>query len=200
MTTPGGHDSREQQTGGETDHQQGAGGRNWPAPTSTAARRFFDVGAPAALKPVAVLLVANLTLSIILTVLTAFTHNSIIEYQLDHRHITDPVIRETLKGSYSYSVVTRAVVNIALSVVYVFLLRALFRGRRWAYKRVILLSAAGIIGIITLLATPYPPWMRVEQALQVLVLAALLYLVTRPAVRAHFDADLPGRNVRRFNR
>lgn len=200
MTRPDEHDPRGRQTDGGSDRQPVAGEQHWPVSTSTPARRFFNAGAPAALKPVAVLLVANLTLSIILTVLTAFTRNSIIEYQLDHRHITDPVIRETLKDSYSYSVMTRAVVNIALSVVYVFLLRALFRGRRWAYKRVIFLSAAGIIGILTLLATPYPPWMRVEQALQALVLATLLYFVTRPAVRAHFDADLPGRNLRRFNR
>jgi hypothetical protein len=199
MTTPDEHDARGRQTGGGTDRPPVAA-EHWPVPTTTPGRRFFDAGAPAALKPVAVLLVANLTLSIILTVLTAFTHNSIIEYQLDHRHITDPALRETLKDSYSYSIISRAVVNIALSVVYVFLLRALFRGRRWAYKRVILLSAAGIIGILTLLATPYPPWMRVEQALQALVLATLLYFVTRPAVRAHFDPDLPGRNLRRFNR
>ena len=168
--------------------------------TTPRARRFFDADAPAALKPVAVLLVTNLALSIILTVLTVFTHNSIIEYQLDHRHITDPVIRQTLKSSYTYAVVSRAVVNIVLSVVYVFLLRALFRGRRWAYRRVIYLSAVGILGIVTLLLTPYPAWMRAEQALQAVVLAVLLYFVTRPAVRAHFDPSLPGRNLRRFNR
>jgi hypothetical protein len=48
--------------------------------------------------------------------------------------------------------------------------------------------------------TPYPVWMRVEQLLQAVVLAVLLYFVLRPQVRAHFARGLPGRDVRRFNR
>ena len=62
---------------------------------------------------------------------------SIVNYQLDHRHITDPTVRGTLRNSYAYGIVGRAVGNIVASVVYVFLVRALFRGRRWAYQRVI---------------------------------------------------------------
>lgn len=171
-----------------------------PLPSTPALSGPLAADAPPALRPVAALLVANLALSIIVTVATALTHNSIIDYQLDHRHIVDPAIRETLRSSYSYTVITRAITNIALSIVYAFLLRALFRGRRWAYRRVIVLSAFGIFALLSLLATPYPEWMRVEQAVQALVLAALLYFVTRPSVRAYFDPTLPGRNVRRFNR
>jgi hypothetical protein len=48
--------------------------------------------------------------------------------------------------------------------------------------------------------TPYPAWMRAEQLLQALVLAALLWFVLRPEVRAHFAPGLPGRNTRRFGR
>jgi hypothetical protein len=87
-----------------------------------------------------------------------------------------------------------------VSIVYVFLVRALLRGRRWAYRRVIWLGAAGMVALVLLQLTPYPVWMRVEQLLQALVLGALLYFVLQPSVRAHFASGLPGRDVRRFGR
>ena len=125
--------------------------------------------------------------------------HSVVAYQLDHRHITDPAQRDVLRRSYSASIWGRVVGNVVLSVVYVFLVRALFRGRRWAYRRVILLGgASGIVGLLLVQLTPYPPWMRAEQVVQALVLAALLWFVLRPQVRAHFAAGLPGRDTRRF--
>lgn len=156
--------------------------------------------APRELRPVVVLLVLNLAVSITLTVATLLTRHSIVNYQLDHRHITDPAQRRTLHDSYTAGIVSRAVINVVVSVVYAFLVRALFRGRRWAYRRVILISAVGIIGLVILQVTPYPTWMRIEQLLQALILAALLWFVLRPQVRAHFEKGLPGRNQRRFRR
>ena len=86
--------------------------------------------APRELRPVVVLLVLNLTVSIVLTVATLLARHSIVNYQLDHRHITDPAQRRTLQDSYTAGIVTRAVANVVVSVVYVFLVRALFRGGR----------------------------------------------------------------------
>jgi hypothetical protein len=123
-----------------------------------------------------------------------------LNYQLDHRHITDPGQRQTLRNSYTAGIVTRAVVNVVVSVVYVFLVRALFRGRRWAYRRVVLIAGIGILGLVVLQFSPYPTWMRVEQLLQAVILAALLWFVLRPEVRAHFAVGLPGRDQRRFGR
>ncbi len=151
---------------------------------------------PAALRPVIVLLLINLTLSIAVTIAVFANKNSLIAYQLDHRHITDPDQRRILRDSYSAGIWGRAVGNIVISVVYAFMVRALIRGRRWAYRRVVILSIVGIAGLAILWATPYPAWMRVEQVLQTLVLAALLYFVTRPAVKSHF----PQTGARRFGR
>ena len=163
---------------------------------------FFAAAAdaPRELRPVVVLLVLNLAVSIILTVATLLARHSIVDYQLDHRHITDPAQRQTLRDSYTAGIVTRAVVNVVVSVVYVFLVRALFRGRRWAYRRVVLIAGIGIVGLASLQFSPYPTWMRVEQLVQALILAGLLWSVLRPPVRAHFAPGLPGRNQRRFNR
>jgi hypothetical protein len=146
------------------------------------------------------LLVGNLGLSIVLTVAVLLARHSVINYQLDHRHISNPAERDTLRSSYSASLWGRVIGNIVVSIVYVYLVRALLRGRRWAYRRVVLIGALGIVGLLLIQATPYPPWMRVEQVAQALVLAALLYFVLRPEVRAYFAKGLPGRDVRRFRR
>jgi hypothetical protein len=155
---------------------------------------------PPQLRPVVTLLMVNLGLSILLTVAVLLLRHSVVTYQLDHSHVTDPTLRSTLRKSYGASMWGRVLGNVVASVVYVFLLRALLRGRRWAYRRVILLGAAGILGLLLIQMTPYPPWMRAEQLAQALILAALLYFVLRPEVRSHFAKGLPGRDTRRFRR
>lgn len=156
--------------------------------------------APSQLRPVVALLLTNLGLSVLLTITVLIARHSVVAYQLDHRHITDPAQRDVLRRSYSAGNWGRVVGNVVLSVVYVFLVRALLRGRRWAYRRVILLGALGIAGLVLVQLTPYPAWMRAEQLTQALVLAALLWFVLRPQVRAHFATGLPGRDTRRFGR
>jgi hypothetical protein len=155
---------------------------------------------PPELRVVVGLLIANLTLSVVLTVVTIAARHSIVNFQLDHRHITDPARREVLQDSYIGALIGRVVGNIVVSVVYAFLVRALVRGRRWAYRRVIWIGAAGAISLLLLQITPYPAWMRAEQILQAAVLAALVFCVLRPEVRAYFAPHLPGRNTRRFRR
>jgi hypothetical protein len=155
---------------------------------------------PRALRPVVGLLLANLGLSVLLTVVVLAARHSVVNYQLDHRHIADPALRSTLRRSYLASLWGRVVGNIVASVVYVFLVRALLRGRRWAYRRVIMLGALGIVGLLLIQATPYPVWMRAEQLTQALVLAGLLYFTLRPEVRLHFAKGRPGRDTRRWRR
>jgi hypothetical protein len=155
---------------------------------------------PNALRPVLGLLLLNLALSIGLTIAVLILHNSVINYQIDHENITDPARRASLRDSYRVTLFSRVAGNIVLSVVYAFLVRALLRGRRWAYRRVIFIGAIGILSLLILLSTPYPTWVRTEQIVQAAVLAALLFFVLRPEVRAHFATGLPGRDVRRFRK
>jgi hypothetical protein len=155
---------------------------------------------PRQLRPVVALLLTNLGLSVLLTIAVLLARHSVVNYQLDHRHITDPAQRDLLRRSYSSSIYGRVIGNVVVSVVYVFLVRALLRGRRWAYRRVILIGAIGIVGLLLAQLTPYPVWMRTEQLLQALILAALVWFVLRPEVRQHFAKGLPGRGARRFGR
>lgn len=171
-----------------------------PPPPPEQAPELAWSDAPRALRPVVALLAVNLALSITLTIVTVVARHSLVSYQLDHRHITDPQQRAALRDGYTAGIVGRVVGNIIVSVVYAFLVRALIRGRRWAYRRVIVVGAFGAVGLIVIQFSPYPPWMRIEQFVQALVLAALVFFVTRPEVRAHFASHLPGRNTRRFNR
>ncbi len=171
-----------------------------PPPTPEEMLSFAPLARPQELKPVVVLLVINLALAVALTVVTVFAKNSIVNYQLAHRNIVDPKLRETLRHTYSYAIFGRVFGNVVVSIVYAFLVRALFRGRRWAYRRVIWIAAAGIVALLLIQRTPYPAWMRAEQIAQAIVLAGLLYFVTRPDVRAYFAKGLPGRDVRRFHR
>jgi hypothetical protein len=157
-----------------------------PPPSEPSAAGADDRPAPAALRPVIVLLLVNLGLSILLTVAVLVARHSVIEYQLDHRHIASPAARDAIRASYSAALVGRVIGNVVASIVYAFLLRALLRGRRWAYRRVIMLGGLGIVALGFLLASPYPVWMHAEQVLQALVLAGLLYFVLRPEVRSHF--------------
>jgi hypothetical protein len=172
-------------------------GYGYPPPTGPALQ---EPPRPDQLRLIAGLLVLNLTLSILVTVVSLFARHSIVEYQLDHRGITDPALRQALQASYKAAIIVRAVGNVIASVVYLFLVRALFRGRRWAYRRVIWLGAGGSLALLLAQTTPYPPLLRVEQLTQAVVLAVLVYVVTRPAVRAHFASGLPGRDVRRFRK
>ncbi len=155
---------------------------------------------PQLLHAIAGLLVLNLVLSLGVTVASLLLRHSLVDFQLDHRHIDDTDLRATLRDSYTYSIVARAAGNVVVSIVYFFLVRALFRGRRWAYRRVIWLGGAGCVLLLATLATPYPLWLHAEQVVQAAILAVMVVLVTRPPVRAYFASGLPGRDTRRFRR
>jgi hypothetical protein len=147
---------------------------------------------PAALHPVIHLLLVNLALSIGLTLVVLLLRHSVIDYQISHAHLrssstlTAAQQRTILRKSATVGVYSRVVGNIVVAVVYYFLVRSLLRGKRRAYRRVLWLSIAGIASLALLWTQPYPAWMRIEQLGQGVVLAAILYQVTRPEVRAFF--------------
>jgi hypothetical protein len=147
---------------------------------------------PAALHPVIRLLLVNLVLSIGLTIVVLLLRHSVINYQVEHAHLRSHSAasaaeqRRILRQSATIGVYSRIAGNVVIAVVYYFLVRSLLRGKRRAYRRVLWLSIAGIASLGLLWTQPYPNWMRLEQVGQGFVLAAILYQVTRPEVRAFF--------------
>jgi hypothetical protein len=147
---------------------------------------------PQALQPVIYLLVANLGMSILLTILVFIFKSSVVNFQVDHLHIRQSSTMtaqdqiDLARTTAQIGIWSRVGGNIVVAVAYAFLVRALLRGKRRAYRRVIILSAAGIVSLAFLWLTPYPTWIRIEQILQAFLLAAILYRATRPEVRAYF--------------
>ncbi len=78
-----------------------------PPPPVPAGAGSSTAHARRTLRAVVGLLALNLGLSLVLTVVTVLARHSIVNYQLDHRHITDPAVRQVLRHGYTYSIVGR---------------------------------------------------------------------------------------------
>ena len=70
----------------------------------------------------------NLALSVALTALVFANKNSIIDYQLDHRHVVDPQLRADLRSTYAGAIWGRVAGNVVASVMYAFLVRTVMLG------------------------------------------------------------------------
>ena len=140
-----------------------------------------------ALRRVIALLFVNLGLSAVLTVLVFLFRDEVVDYQLAHMTLPPNANVAGVRQVLQQTVWSRVAGVLIVSLVYLFVAYRLRQGKRGAYRRVIMISIFGMVGIIYLLvAGNYPIWMRVEQVLQGLVLAALLWSVLRPEVRARF--------------
>lgn len=139
---------------------------------------------PRQVRLAATLLVVNLVLSILVTVLSVIERNQIIAVTLraGHSGMTAAAARQAI----TVTLWTRAALNVVVGVLYVFLISRLYRGRRWAWRRLVWLSVAGSVGMIYLLSRPYPAVFKVEQVIQLVVLASIAACVLHPRTRAHY--------------
>jgi hypothetical protein len=82
----------------------------------------------------------------------------------------------------------RAITELVLGIAYFLFLYLWHRGKFWGYLRMLMTSAlAGVSTVsVVVLHGSYPWWLRVEQALQFIVVAVLFYLLIRPEVRHRF--------------
>jgi hypothetical protein len=81
---------------------------------------------------------------------------------------------------------TRGVIATALAAVLIVLAGRAFRGSRAAYVRMRVMSTVAPIAIAIIVALPhdgFPAWMKVEQAVIGLLLAAVAVMIGRRAVR-----------------
>ena len=62
------------------------------------------------------------------------------------------------------------------------------RGKFWGYLRLLMTSALALVSTLSIvvLVGDYPWWLRAEQAIQAVVVAALFYELIRPVVRRRF--------------
>jgi hypothetical protein len=150
-----------------------------PEPVAEPARR------PPRLVPVAaVLLMVNLALSVLVTVLSFVYRDDIVRMTLEQSH--SQAASDVARQAVITSLWVRAGVNVLVGLLYLFFISRLYRGKRWAWRRLVWLSLAGCAGMIFLLTQHYPVIFKVEQVLQLLVLAAIAVCVLHPETRAHY--------------
>jgi len=124
-------------------------------------------------------LFTSVGLSVLFAAATVVFHDRIVAYQLV-RGAGD-------EAGLSASVWIRAAMVGVAALLYLWLARRLRQGSRRAYLRVRALAAVGAVAVGYLIASgQYPVWLRVVQGAQLAALLTLLYLVTRPEVRALF--------------
>ena len=82
----------------------------------------------------------------------------------------------------------RVIGLLVASPLYLLVANRMAAGRRWAYRRLRVLSVLGTVGIAVLVSVPgpYPVWMRVEQGVQGLILLALAVVMAQPAIKSRF--------------
>lgn len=152
---------------------------------------------PRLLRYIVVLLFVNLAFSVGLTIAVFALRKSVVDFQVAHAHlharggrsIADQ--RELVRRAANVAIWSRVGGSLIVAIVYGFLVRALLRGSRRAYQRVVVIGALGLISLVLLWLRPYPTWMRFEQLAQGLVLLGILFCITRPEIRTHF-APRPG--------
>ena len=176
-------------------------------PQSGGAAQFPQAGLPAAppvqlppdpgaqpvdsaLRLVIILMFVNLGLSVLTTIVMLILHNSVLDYELAHTRLPAGATQAQLdlvKHTLQISLWTKLGATILVSGLYIWRAYALRRGSRGAYRRLYIIAIVGLLGIVYLIfSSQYPVWMRVEQGLQALVLAGLLYAVSRKEVRDRF--------------
>jgi hypothetical protein len=138
--------------------------------------------APPRLVPIAaVLLMVNLALSVLVTILSFVYQDDIIRLTVSQSVPTDAARQAVITSLW-----VRAGANVLIGLLYIFFISRLYRGKRWAWRRLVWLSFAGGLGMIFLLTQHYPVIFKVEQVIQLLVLAAIAYCVLHPETRAHY--------------
>ena len=139
---------------------------------------------PFELRRVIALLLVNLGLTALLAIVSVIFRAGLIDYQIQRMGLPDT---ESVRSGLSAGIWSRVGVVAIIGVVYAFLVPRLRQGRRRAYIRVLVLSVVSLVGIAySLVTAQYPAWIDVEQVVQAVVLLAILWSVTRPAVRGHF--------------
>ena len=91
-------------------------------------------------------------------------------------------------GTISIYVWGRAITETILSLAFFLFGHLWWRGKFWGYMRMLMTSALGLASTLSVvaLAGNYPGWLRLEQAVQAVVAVAMLYKLTRPAMRRRF--------------
>ncbi|MGC3863031.1 hypothetical protein ACPSM1_22895 [Micromonospora chersina] len=133
-----------------------------------------------------VLMLANLALSAVFAGVILVFQEQLLDYRLAHLDLpagTDlAAARETMRSS----VWSRALPVALVALGYLWVIHGLRTGQRKAYRQVVLISVAVLLGSGLTLVQPVPWWLGAINVAKVLVALALLFLASRPQIRGWF--------------
>lgn len=138
---------------------------------------------PKQLRWTAGLLILNLALSISVTVISFINREDLVQLMVNAARggMSAAQAREVAETT----LLIRAGTNLLVALMYALLLWGAWRGRRWAWRRMVWLAFAGAAGMIYLLTQPFTPILKAEQAVQLAVLLTLGAVLLHPAIRTH---------------
>ncbi|MFG3600880.1 hypothetical protein [Micromonospora chersina] len=135
-----------------------------------------------------VLMLANLALSAVFAGVILVFQEQLLDYRLAHLDLPAgadlAAARETMRSSVWSRVLPVALVALG----YLWVIHGLQTGQRKAYRQVVFISVAVLLGSGLTLVQPFPWWLRAVNVAKVLVALALLVLTSRPQVRGWFTA------------
>src|SRR5690349_1184162 len=112
------------------------GPQGFPAMPPPPPERVEPIGPPPRLVHIAViLLIVNLALSVLVTVLSFVFKDDIIRLTLERSH--NQVASDAARQAVVTGLWVRAGTNVLVGVLYLFFISRLYRGKRWAWRRLV---------------------------------------------------------------
>jgi ABC-type Fe3+ transport system permease subunit len=142
------------------------------------------------MRPVIRLVLVYLAISILIALVVAILHKSVLDYQFAHaanHDSPDPAVRDTVRASLSWSLWSRPITALIILLVYTRIIRGLRNGKRSSYRRIrIVAIVVSVLNLYYILSGQNPVWMSIGQGLQIIVLIATFVIASREDVKVHF--------------
>jgi len=139
------------------------------------------------LRLVVILMFVYPALSLVLSILLLTFHTSFVNYELAHTSVPTGSTVAAVRHTLQIGLWARLVGVLIIAALYVWRALSVRDGKRGTYNRLIGICVVGVAYIFYLLVSAkYPPWVRVEQAIQGIALIALFIALTRKPVRSRF--------------
>jgi hypothetical protein len=142
------------------------------------------------------IMLVNLGAGLIITAVILIWHDQVVNFQLAAAHPAPGALAQN-RNSLSISLWTRPAPAVAVALLYPLFIRRLRQHQRRGYRRVVIVGVLQLAALIWYAAAAdYPWWLRVLQGVQALIVLAVLWAATRPAVRALFGYQPRGPQTR----
>jgi hypothetical protein len=142
------------------------------------------------------IMLVNLGAGLVIAAVTLICHDQIVAAQLASAHPAAGAVAQT-RNSLSITLWTRPAPAVAVAILYPLFIRRLRQHQRRGYRRVVIVGLLQLAALIWyLLGADYPWWLRVLQGAQALIVLAVLWAASRPALRALFGYQPPGPQTR----